>query len=431
MKTKLNMKYILILAALMNGIFVHAQKSVLLMNATAHIGNGEVINQSLVGIKNGKIVTVANALTTTPNLKEYDTVIYLDGKHVYPGMIATNVTLGLIEVEAVRATQDHNETGTFNPNVRSLIAFNTDSKVIPTVRSNGVLLAQTTPRGGIISGSSSVMKLNGWNWEDAQLKADDGIHLNWPRTTQGGGWWAEPAETQKNDKYAERIAEIKKFFTEAKAYNTATGQKEKDLRFEAMRSIFDGKQNLYIHASFVKEITDAVLFCKEMGVPKIVIVGGYDSWMVTDLLRENNVSVMLRRIHELPQRAEDDIDLPFKLPYLLQKAGILYCLENSGDQESAQSRNIPFLAGHAVGYGLTKEEALASVTLNAAKILGIDHLCGSLEAGKDATLFVSNGDALDMRTNDVVLAYIQGQPVDLNNHQKMLYEKYMKKYGGK
>jgi len=411
--------------------YTQKNKSVLLLNATAHLGTGEVINSSLIGIKNRKIVTVANALTTTPNLKEYDTVIYLDGKHVYPGMIATNVALGLVEVEAVRSTHDDNETGTFNPNVRSLVAFNTDSKVIPTVRSNGVLLAQSTPRGGTISGSSSVMKLNGWNWEDAQLKADDGIHLNWPKTSQGGGWWAEPAEATKNDKYAERITEIKKFFTEAKAYNESTEHKEKDLRFESMRGIFDGKQNLYVHASFVKEITDAVLFCKEMKISKIVIVGGYDSWMVTDMLRENKISVMLRRIHELPQRAEDDIDLPFKLPYLLQKAGILFCLENSGDQESAQSRNIPFLAGHTVGYGLTKEEALMSVTLNAAKILGIDSQCGSLEAGKDATLFVSNGDALDMKSNDVVLAYIQGEQIDLNTHQKELYEKYMKKYSGK
>jgi imidazolonepropionase-like amidohydrolase len=160
----------------------------------------------------------------------------------------------------------------------------------------------------------------------------------------------------------------------------------------------------------------------------MVVVGGYDAWMVADMLKENNVSVILKRVHSLPQRQEDDVYLPYKLPHMLFDAGVLFCLENSGDMEAMGTRNLPFYAGTAAAYGIDKEEALKLITLNTAKILGIDKTTGSLEEGKDATLFISNGDALDMRTNDVTSAYIQGRDIDVDNHQKKLYRKYSGKY---
>ncbi|MDQ3047342.1 MAG: amidohydrolase family protein, partial [Bacteroidota bacterium] len=188
-------------------------------------------------------------------------------------------------------------------------------------------------------------------------------------------------------------------------------------------------QTLYIHANNAKEIIESVNFAKNNGITNVCIVGGKDSWMVTDLLKANNVSVMVARVHDLPDRPEDDIDLPYKLPYLLEKAGILYCLNNEGDMEAMNTRNLPFLAGTAAAYGLTKEQALKAVTLNAAKILGIDKTTGSLEKGKDANLFISTGDALDMRGNNVEAAFVKGKTIDLNNDQKALYEKYKTKYG--
>ena len=195
-----------------------------------------------------------------------------------------------------------------------------------------------------------------------------------------------------------------------------------------MGGLWSGSKTLFIHANYVKDIENAILFARQMEVKKIALIGGYDSWMLTDMLKENNVSVMLRRVHDLPQRPEDDIDLPYKLPYLLQKEGVLFCLENAGDMEAMNARNIPFLAGTAVAYGLTKEEALQAITGNSAKILGIDSFCGTLEVGKDATLFISTGDALDMMTNNLELAYIQGRNMSLDNSQKRLYEKYKAKY---
>jgi imidazolonepropionase-like amidohydrolase len=407
-------------------------KSILLVGGIAHLGNGTVIQNSAIAFKDGKITLVADATTIRLQQGAYDTTINISGKHVYPGIIAPNSTLGLTEIDAVRATRDVSETGNYNPHVRSIIAYNSDSKIPPTVRTNGVLIAQITPRSGTISGTSSIIELDGWNWEDMVMKMDDGIHLNWLRMFKREYEKSEDSNEippmKKSEDYEKQKNELKAFFADAKAYSEIIPQ-EKNLRFEAMKGIFAGTKTLFIHVNYVKEIEEAIHFCKETGVKKMVVVGGTDSWMVADLLKENNISVMVNRVHDLPARTDDDINLPYKLPGLLQKAGVLFCLENSGDQEEAQTRNIPFLAGTAAAYGLTKEEALSSITLNTAKILGIDNRLGSLEVGKDATLFISTGDALDMRSNNVELAFIRGKNLDLSNSQKALNEKYLKKYG--
>lgn len=409
-------------------------KSILLLNGVAHLGNGTVLENSAIGFKDGKIILVADATTIRLQSGAYDTTINISGKHVYPGFIAPNSTLGLNEIEAVRSTRDFSETGSYNPHVRSVISFNSDSKIPPTVRTNGVLLAQITPRSGIISGTSSVLELDGWNWEDMALRMDDGIHLNWSRMFKRDWEKNEDPSTipplKKSEDYEKQKTELKQFFTDAKAYSESSTE-QLNLRLEAMKGLFAGTKALYVHVNAVKEITDAVLFLKDAGVKKISIVGGTDSWMVTDLLKANNISVMVNRVHDLPVRADDAIDQPYRLPFLLQKAGVLFCLENSGDMEQMQTRNIPFLAGTAAAYGLSKEEAVSSITLNAAKILGIDNRVGSLEEGKDATLFISSGDALDIRTNNVEWAFIRGKKLDLTNDQKTLNEKYLKKYGVK
>ncbi|MDF2437439.1 MAG: putative amidohydrolase [Bacteroidota bacterium] len=428
------MKKLTYLLLLLSSI-IHAQsKGILITNATAHIGNGQVIENSLIGIKDGKITLVADATTAKLDKSAYEEIIDASGKHVYPGMIAPNSTLGLTEIDAVRATNDFREVGATLPNIRSLIAFNTDSKIIPTVRTNGVLLAQVTPRGGLVSGTSSIMMLDGWNWEDAAYKIDDGIHINWPRI-QSRKYLDDdniyPGPYEKNKNYNNQANELKKLFSDAKAYNETESKEEKNLRFEAMKGLFNGSQTLFIHVNNVKEIIEAVNFAKTNSISKISLVGGKDSWMVTDLLKANNVSVVVSRVHDLPDRPEDDVDMPFKLPSLLQKEGILFCLNNEGDMEAMGTRNLPFMAGTAAAYGLSKEEALTAVTLNAAKILGIDKITGSIETGKDANLFISTGDALDMRGNNIEKAFLKGSSIDLNNDQKVLYEKYKKKYGMK
>jgi len=402
-------------------------KTILFLNGVAHLGNGEVIENSAIAFKGSKLSIVADARLIRLDKAAFDTIIEIPGKHVYPGFIAPNSILGLVEIGQVRATRDFKEVGSMNPNVRSIIAYNTDSKIIPTVRSNGILLAQITPRGGRISGTSSIVELEGWNWEDAVYKMDDGVHLHWPRAFTRSWDWSGPGPTKKNEKYEEQIRSIKAFFKKSRAYAESKAM-ERDLKMEAMSGLFTGKQTLYIDVNDANAITQAVHFFKESGVKKMVIVGGEDSWKVTDILKENNVAVMVKRIHRTPGRNFEDIDLPYKLPALLYKAGILFCLENSGDMEAMGTRNLPFYAGTAAAYGLPKEEAVKSITSNTAKILGIDATVGTLEAGKDATFIVSTGDALDVLTNNIEFAFVRGKSIDLDNHQKQLYRKFRDKY---
>jgi imidazolonepropionase-like amidohydrolase len=399
-------------------------KRIMLYGATAHIGNGEVIESSLIILEEGKILTVedaSNIRIDISNASYYDVI----GKHVYPGFILPNTTLGLADIDAVRATRDFDEVGAFNPHIRSIIAYNTDSPVIPTIRTNGILLGQITPRGGTISGTSSIVAFDAWNYEDALYKEDDGIHLNWPSNPSLYGRH-EHKEEDRN-RYEKALSEIENFFKKAKSYHQAKATKT-DLSLEAMKGLFDGSKQLYIHASVAKEMKSAVLFAQKMRLEKIVLVGAADAWRIADFLAENEVPVILNRLHRLPMRSDEDVDIAYKSAKILHDAGVLYCLDYEGDMERMGSRNLPFTAGTSVAYGLSKEEALMSITLNSAKILNIDNRVGSLEQGKDATLIVSEGDALNMMSNDISLAFIRGKKLDLNNHQTDLYEKYKNRH---
>jgi imidazolonepropionase-like amidohydrolase len=276
------------------------------------------------------------------------------------------------------------------------------------------------------------MSLDGWNWEDAAYKKDDGVHVNWP-SLYNRTWLNEDQMggfvTNKN--YDKQVQMLQKFLEDAKAYSLQKGYDEMDIKMEAMRGVFGGTKTLFIHAESAKEILASITAAKNLSIPKVVLVGGRDSWMLTDFLKQNNVAVIIDRLHSLPAMPDDDIDLPYKLPGLLQKAGVLFCLDNTGDMEQNETRNLPFLAGTAATYGLTQEDALKAITLNAAKILGVDDHLGSLEEGKDATLFISTGDALDMRTNNVTMAFINvinGKSIQLSNVQTALYHKYHDKY---
>ena len=404
------------------------QKSVLIINAKAHIGNGTVLDNSAIGFKNGKIDLVSNDKNIA--ISNYETVIDAKGKEVYPGFIAPNSTLGLVEIDAVKSSDDESEIGTYNPHVRSLIAYTADSKVIETVRPNGILMAQITPRGGIISGTSSIVQLDAWHWSDAVIKENDGIHMEFPSSFKRSGSWFEPGTIEANKEYTNQIQEINTFFTNAKAYNT-TPAKERNLIFEATKGLFNGEQTLFIHAGEEKQMIDAIQLAKNNGIEKIVIVGGYETHKIGNYLKNNHIGVLLKRVHEMPENDDDDIDLPFKLAKLLTDQGVLVGLENSGSHERMGTRNLPFLAGTCVAYGLGKELALQLITSNTAKILGIDTFCGTLEVGKDATLFISEGDALDMRTNKLTTAFIQGRSISLETHQTKLNDRYKTKFNQK
>ncbi len=395
----------------------------LLKNGFLHIGNGEVIANAAVGIEKEKIILVKNNLAFSYSVSDWDTIIDLKGKHVYPGFIAGNSTLGLTEIEAVHATNDFLEVGTFNPHVRAQIAFNVESEVIKTVRLNGVLSAQVTPRGGKIAGSSSLMYLDGWNWQDATIVKDEGIHINWPSSIQ----FKKEGDNFISSTYLKEKESLYAFFQASKAYLTDK-KTEKDQRFEAMQGVFHDEKRVYFRADGMQEINDVIDFCLHFQIKNGVIIGGYDAHFFARKLKDAKISVMLMRPHSLPLREDDPIHQTYMLAAKLQAEGVLFCIQNEGDMEATESRNLPFLAGTAQAYGLTEEQAIASISYNVAKIMGCEKRIGSVEVGKSATLFVSEGNALDMRTNKVVLAMINGKWVNLQNRQIDLYHKYKKKY---
>ncbi|GAB3570026.1 amidohydrolase [Spirosoma luteolum] len=401
---------------------------IVLMGGTAHLGNGQVIQNATILFDKGVLTNVVDGTLVKFKLTSDTEVIDVTGKHIYPGLISPASIVGLQEVASVRATVDKEEVGILNPNVRALIAYNTDSEIIPTIRNNGVLLTQAMPQGGTVSGSSSVMMTDGWNWEDAALRKDDGLWLNWP------GYYAREFNfddfslvIKRNEKREAAISALKATFADAKAYAAISNPLPKNLRLEAMKGLFTGAQNLYIRADYAKDIVESVQWAKAMGVQKVVIVGGEDASRVITFLKDNSVPVILGALHRLPNREDEDVDLPYRLPGMLQKAGVLVGLSYA--DEWWRARNLAFQAGTAAGFGVTdREEALKMVTANNAKILGIDSMVGTLEKGKHATLFVSAGDALDMRTNVVEHVFIQGRKVNLDDRHKRLYQMYKAKF---
>jgi imidazolonepropionase-like amidohydrolase len=405
--------------------------STVITGATVHVGNGQVIEDASIVVTDGKIAAIGKNVTVPAGA----TTIDAKGKHVYPGLILPISNLGLVEMPSVRATTDVREIGDLNPNVRSIVAYNTDSKIINTLRSNGVLLANIVPEGGLISGSSSVVQLDAWNWEDAAYKTDEGIHFNMPALMPrargfrgfggGGGGGPQAPQTDPIKEDLDKVESIKSFFYQAKAYAGAATHDETNLKLAAVKGLFDRTQKLYVHANTVKQMLVALDFVKEFNFD-MVIVGGSDSWQIADLLKQHNVSVILNQPHNLPTLDDDDIDQPYKTAAMLQKAGVLFSIND--DDGQTRGRNLAFNAGTAATYGLGKEEAIQAITLNAAKILGISDKTGSLEVGKDANIIISQGDILDMRTSIVTDAFIQGRKINLDDKHKQLNERYNQKY---
>ncbi len=400
------------------------QKRIVIMGAKLHVGNGKVIDNSYLIFDKGKITGVGDARLVKMNLSDAE-LINANDKHIYPGFIAPITNLGLAEFESIKATLDFSEIGSINTHIRAIVAYNTDSKVPATLRSNGILIAQIRPQGGVISGSSSVVQLDAWNWEDAALRLDDAQHLNWPTAPRFRGPGRNPLSSDALKEQTEtQINELDQLFSEAKAYAEIEKPAITNVRLAAMKHLFDGQQKLFINADSQSDIIAAVNFAKRNGVSP-VIVGGDEAYQIIPFLKENNVPVVVKQPHALPNNNDDDVNLPYKNAGLLANAGITVVLSIDGYW---QQRNLPFMAGTAAAWGLDKEKALQTITLNTAKVLGIDQTIGSLEAGKDATFFISAGDALDMKTNKVERAFIQGRDINLDNLHKQLDKKFSEKY---
>ncbi|MDW8302753.1 MAG: amidohydrolase family protein, partial [Bacteroidia bacterium] len=372
-----------------------------------------------IWIENGKITQIGTVQNPSTNA----IVIEAQGKHIYPGFIAPNTILGLAEIEAARATRDYAEVGNITPNVRTQIAYNTDSKIIPTVRYNGILIAQVAATAGLISGLSSIMYLEGWNWEDATLKPNDAMYINIPSFKIYG----EDKEGKQKENQDKSVKELFKAFEEAYAYAVAKKANkitQIDQRWEAMIPVFEQKIPVFARANELKQIYLALELAEKYSL-KLVLVGASEGWKIAKILADKKIPVVLERIHSLPDHEDEDIDLPFRKPKILHDAGVKFCLSLEGFW---QQRNLPFLAGTAIAYGLPAEEALKSITLHAAQILGIADRVGSLEVGKEATLIMTEGDVFDMKSSTLYKAFVQGKEIQLTSIQTELYQKYKQKY---
>jgi imidazolonepropionase-like amidohydrolase len=435
MKNKIYISVILIFACLFrlgaqSPVVASTQKKpVMLIGGTLHTGTGDIIENGTLVFTGGKISEIGKSADIKAD-KTGCEVIDVSGKQVYPGLIFPNTSLGLMEIgNGVEVATDKREIGNLNPNVRAIVAYNTDSHVIPVLRSNGILLAQIVPTGTLLPGTSSVVQLDAWNWKDAAYKIDNGIQMDWPEKSSSGGKDGvdyTPIASEIAGRYEKSMEALEKIFSDAVAYSAIEKPVYVNLRLESLKGLFNGTKTLFISSYEPKGIIAAVSFAKRYGVKKIVLTGaGETAWMVKDFLKENNIPVLLDDPFNLPEYDYSDTRLPYKLAAMFKKEGILFGLTYSVQAYG----NLPFAAGQTVSYGLTKEEALQTITLNSAKILGIDNITGSLEVGKDANIVVSTGDILDMKTNNIEYAFISGRNINLDNKHKQLYRRFEAKYG--
>ena len=393
-----------------------AQKNpIAITNATIHTATGTVLNNASIVFENGKITQINGSIPSNAE------VINAQNKHVYPGFILVNNTLGLVEISATNATVDYREANDISPEVRSLISFNTDSHVIPVIRSNGVLLTQPVLKHGTLSCTSSIMQLDAWNWEDAVVATDNVLHLSWPEIFRIDD---EKRNKEFQTRRTEKIKELTSLFQRAQQYDN---QQVKDYKLNAIKPVFENRK-LFVEVAGVNETLEVIAWANKLNLKNVVLIGESNLVGVLDDIKKSNCPLIIKRVHSLPVNSSDSPRLPYEFAKLVQDKGILYGLDYSGDIEYQNSRNLPFLAGTTIAYGVEKEKALQSITINLAKMLGIDKNYGTLEVGKSATLFISEGDALDQLTNNVTEAFIDGRKINLDNQQKELYKTYQEKY---
>jgi imidazolonepropionase-like amidohydrolase len=404
------------------------QGPIAIVGATIHPVTGPPVEGATLLFENGRISAIGTDIALPPGTQTLDA----RGKHVYPGLISPDTYIGLTEIGAVRASNDRQEVGNINPNVRAERAFNPESELIPVTRANGILTAISAPSGGLIAGTGAAMMMDGWTWEDMTLKAPVALYVSWPSMSIVRTSWMRVGEDEQKKQRDQHLQELSNAFRDARAYwkakqaGTSGGipNHDTDIRWEAMLPVLQRNIPVVVWAYDMQQIQAAVAWADQESV-RVVIGGGHDAWRVADLLRTRNIPVLAGGIHRLPSRRFEAYDEPFDLPKKLHDAGVTVAIITQSD--APNERNLPYEAAQAVAFGLPRDEALKAITLTPARIFGIADHVGSLEAGKDATLIITSGDPLEIRCI-VEAAFIQGRRVDLSNKQSALYEKYREKY---
>lgn len=390
-----------------------AQSEVIaLTGGTIHTVTNGVIENGVIVFEDGVITLIGHNVRLPADARQID----VTGKHIYPGFIDAYNQMGIYEIGAVNMTVDINEQGPINPNAKVERAFNPESRHIGVARSAGVLTSVTTPGGGLISGQSAAMKMDGWSWDEMTLKSGVGLIVNWPST---------------NDEYGENIQNLRDTFADARAYKRAleamgrgeAPRHDRDSRWDAMVPVFNKETPVVVNANEVRQIQDAITWAEEEGV-RLIILGGRDAHLVADHLSQKRIPVIITTVLTSPNRAWEGYDSRYALPAKLFEAGVEFAI--AGSASAANVNRLPYEAGAAAAYGLSPDAALRSLTISPASILGIDERVGSLEEGKDATLMITTGNPLEYSTQ-IEQVFIQGRESDMMDMQRQLYEKYREK----
>jgi imidazolonepropionase-like amidohydrolase len=416
---------------LMEEASAQAPETYAIRNARIVPVSGGVIENGTVVISNGRIAAVGPNVSVPPNAR----IINAAGLSVYPGMIDSGTALGLTEISSVAGTVDTSEVGDNNANIRVDVAIQADSSHVAVARVNGITTVLTAPRGGQISGQSALINLDGWVPRDMVLKSPVAMHINWPGGGgRGGGEFGSFRQGQRRAiselrREQERAVEgIKKILRDARSYADAKDARAKDpslprreidLKLEALIPVVRGQMPVVVSANLERDIKGALAFADEMKV-KLIVSGGVEAWRVADQLKAKNVPVIVGAVLRMPNREDDPYDQAFSNAGLLARAGVKIAFQT---QDSAHVRDLPYNAGMAAAFGLSREEALKAVTLYPAEIFGVADLVGSIEKGKIANLIVTDGDPLEILTQ-VKYIFINGRQVSLSSRHTDLYEKF-------
>ena len=385
-----------------------------------------VLVDTAVLIEAGKIKAIgAQALAQAGSATRIDAT----GLRLYPGLISANSSLGLIEIEAVRATVDTAEVGAVNPNARAQIAVHADSDLLPVARAGGVLTALSVPRGNLIAGQSALINLSGWNYEEMTVKPAVAMHVYWP-STRLPDWLPKPAIEQALKAAAENLRVLDASFVEAIAYRAkqALPQATQDLRLEALQPVLSGDLPLFIHANELTQIRGALTFAAKYKL-KVTLVGALDAWRVADELKAANVQVILGSPFNLPMRRSESYDVLYSAAAKLDAAGVKIAIAgDGGGMDASLEKNIAYLAAQAAAFGLAPAQALRAITLSAAEILGVSDRLGSIDVGKDANLILVRGDILEI-TSPIQRIFIAGIDTPMSSRHSKLCERYQGRYG--
>jgi imidazolonepropionase-like amidohydrolase len=400
-----------------------------LMGGTLHPVSGAAMENGIILFDGGKIIALGKEVELPDNAERID----VSGRHVYPGLIAANTQIGLIEINSIRQTHDFQEVGEIKPNVMTNFAVNPDSDHIPVTRYSGFAIAQSVPVNGLIPGMSSLILLDGWTSEEMTLKAPVALHINLPAIKINRNR-AEESRRERD----EQLRKIQETFDQARAYWKAKQAEmqegipyhETDVRWDMMKGVLEREIPVVIQADDIPQIETALEWAERENL-RLIISGGRDAWRIAERLKEKKVPVIVGGTHTLNFRGWEGYNQAFTLPKKLYEAGVPFCIgvnhSAPGPAGVMNVRNLIHEAATAAAHGLPAEEALKALTLYPAQIFGVEDQVGSLETGKDATLIVTTGDPLEL-TSQVEQMYIQGRKIDLSSRHTLLYDKYKTRY---